>query len=805
MTSPASQPDQSRTWIGLLLVWLVVFGGIFYSQTLPNDASGLTRTDVWLALPDIVYFNCVSNPEGGAAGWRFLPQRLPLIGVGLWILCGAWGYGELLLRGLTSRVSRKLMSSAEPSQENAANNTDSNGYQFNAVRLERFVIVMGLGLAAVSLLMLSMGLMAQSIPGVMNRIVLGTSITVPAVVAMVLVGVDRRVQQAAPSSCNTENDPWLTAAFRGGQIPFHALARGLTLTVIALFVLTMVLGSLLPSIDFDVKEYHLGGPKEWFQTGSIHFLPHNVYTSFPFLTEMLLLLGMVLTNDWYWGASAGQFVLAMFGILSGLTVFAAGRRWFGERAAWMALLIHLSTPWTYRISVIAYAEGGLTFYLIATFFAVLLAFESRQHVWVAVAGLLAGSGMACKYPGVVSVVLPLGAALVVGWHRHVLKTQALKVGLIYSVGVCVAVGPWLLKNYSQTGNPIYPLLNSIFHGIDWNAALEAHWKRAHSPSGHDPYDILVKLFDVTCKSDWLSPLLFAFAPAAMLAVSRRWGCRPDHDPQSGSVTTSTIEIRRRIVIATSVFVGFQFASWWILTHRIDRFWVPLIPLVSLLAGIGVGWSTHRTWTIAARSFIAAGVLFNLAFITLPNCGFNAFLSDFNELPEKTATTAPGIAAIHRLKLPLGSKVLLVGEAQIFDAQFPLVYNTVFDVSIFEQWCSANVPDLPVKQQPFKPIKDIQEKLAAEGITHVFVNWSECLRYRVTGYGGSDFVEPERFYALCEADVLRLVEPAFTGVRLIETFRADEVAEIQSWAPRLVVETSKGPGFINGQWFEVRRQ
>jgi hypothetical protein len=53
------------------------------------------------------------------------------------------------------------------------------------------------------------------------------------------------------------------------------------------FLLLMLFGAMTPSIDFDVKEYHLQGPKEFFQAGRIGFLEHNVYTSFPFLTEML--------------------------------------------------------------------------------------------------------------------------------------------------------------------------------------------------------------------------------------------------------------------------------------------------------------------------------------------------------------------------------------------------------------------------------------------------------------------------------------------------------------------------------------
>src|SRR5262249_42161099 len=65
-----------------------------------------------------------------------------------------------------------------------------------------------------------------------------------------------------------------------------------SLAVCLAMIWAMLLGALSPQSDFDVLAYHLNGPKEWFQAGRIEFLPHNVYTSFPFLTEMLLLSGM---------------------------------------------------------------------------------------------------------------------------------------------------------------------------------------------------------------------------------------------------------------------------------------------------------------------------------------------------------------------------------------------------------------------------------------------------------------------------------------------------------------------------------
>ncbi len=767
---PTSAATSDRTWkVGLAVGWLGLFAAIFFQLTLPNSNPPLSRTDIWIELPDIFYYCFVSPPGASSSSWRFVGQRLPFVLIGSWILGGAWGLGHWVMRG----VER-----ATPQED------------FRLTRLEHNVFSVGIGLAGVSLIVLGCGLLAQRVPGMMSAAVLGTSVSLPLLTAVADLArrtLSRRgesiLDDGTKSAKKTSTQPsWLDVLVRG-QIPYGIICRSIAVLAMSLFVLAMALGAMLPEIDFDVKEYHLGGPKEWFQTGSIHWLPHNVYTSFPFLTEMHLLLGMVLHGDWFWGALVGKFVLAAFGVLTTLAVFAAARRWFGSDVAWAAALIHLSTPWTYRISVIAYAEGGATFYLFAALWAAALAIESRRRSFVWLAGLMAGSSMACKYPGLISVVVPIGAALCwVSWSRgDASRWKSVRsTALLFAAGVALASGPWLLKNYCETGNPVYPLANSVFHGADWTPILEANWKRAHGPGHHDPRDIAVKLFDITFKSDWLSPLLFSLAPLALLTTERR-----------------------RLIGSVWLYVAYLFATWWVMTHRLDRFWIPLIPLVSLLAGVGAFWSRHLLWRSVCGGFVALSVLFNLGFITLSNCGFNGYLMDLKVAASVAQTTAPSIEALNRMPLPPGSKVLLVGEAQIFEAQFPLAYNTVFDISLFEQWCAVPATDKPVAEWSLRPLSEIREELRARGITHVFVNWQEILRYRESGYGYSDFVTPRRFEELQRGGVLGPQAIPLTGLSATKDFRPSDLAEINRWAPQLILRTSEGDAFLKSQLFVVR--
>src|SRR5690606_16894712 len=112
----------------------------------------------------------------------------------------------------------------------------------------------------------------------------------------------------------------------------------------------------------------------------------------------------------------------------------------------------------------AYTEGGLTFFLAATTLACLdrsrisAAASFNRHTLLC--GLLAGSAIACKYPGLVSVTIPLGVAVVLIAARRngtMDMPAALRTAAAFSLGVAVTFGPWALKNLIETGNPVYPL------------------------------------------------------------------------------------------------------------------------------------------------------------------------------------------------------------------------------------------------------------------------------------------------------------------------------------------------------------
>jgi hypothetical protein len=192
------------------------------------------------------------------------------------------------------------------------------------------------------------------------------------------------------------------------------------------------------------------------------------------------------------------------------------------------------------------------------------------------------------------------------------------------------------------------------------------------------------------------------------------------------------------VLALAAIVIFNVVAWWLLTHRIDRFLVPILPVVALLAGIGATSFVDRVWQRTMIAILCAGFAFNLVFVTSPLPGDNRFLTSYDALRRDEPTDGPFSAErMHRAHKFLnahvrpGFAVMSVGEAQVFDFEMPVFYNTCFDDCIFETTMKGRTNG------------ERMDALRERRISHVFVFWYELDRYRSPGnYGYSDYVTPE---------------------------------------------------------------
>lgn len=723
------KPDRARPGEVLIAIgfpfFCAAYLALYLRGTLPETRGEISRGEL-LQLRLVL-------PEDAVADWFGTPpsfgllDRWPVIGLAAAILLVGWLTGRLLLQAIGLR-RRPIV--AGP----------------GLTRLEHFLFACGVGLNAVSLYVLAVGLLAALSRWMM--VLPAAGVLAANLWSMATERRRRRAREAeersfAPAASDPLSSP-----------PARDVEDGISLTwlwLAAPFAMLILLGGMLPPIDFDVREYHLQAPKEFFQRGQITFLPHNVYGNMPLGSEMFCLLAMVVLDDWWLGALAGKTVIAAFAPLTALALLAAGRRFASSGAGVIAAVLYLSIPWIAFVSSSGLIEGVLAFYLFLGLYAVLLWRQlSKEGGWpslavtmrakrlgnppaepnvsvavsherwgnfpeayLALAGFCAGGAVSCKYPAVLFVALPLFLYIGILSGKRFVKPLA-----IFSLALAVGCGLWFVKNWVLSGNPVYPLLYDWLGGATRTVEKNQRWLQAHSPHDFSPSALAESLATVAWKSSWLSPVLAPLAALGLLV--RRY---------------------RAVALVLASYFAYVIAAWWLFTHRIDRFWLPALPLLALLAGLGAVWSVSAGWRRMMLTFVIAATAISFVFITSP-ASYNAYFVALRTARGDLRRISPWHALLNK-SVPAGSKVLSVGDAEVFDLSMPVLYNTPFDDSpasaIFEN---------------LEP-REIAAEFRLRHISHVYVDWSEIARYRLPGnYGGvPDVITPRWFAELVEQGVL----------------------------------------------------
>lgn len=334
---------------------------------------------------------------------------------------------------------------------------------------------------------------------------------------------------------------------------------------------------------------------------------------------------------------------------------------------------------------------------------------------LAVAGFCAGGAVSCKYPAVLFVAAPLLLYVAVSSGKRCFKPLG-----IFALALAAGCGLWFAKNWALAGNPVYPLLYDWLGGATRTVEKNQRWLRAHSAHDFSLSALGESLSAVAWKSSWLSPILAPFAVLGLLV--RRY---------------------RRLALVLAGYFAYIIVTWWLFTHRIDRFWIPALPLLALLAGLGAVWSVSLAWRRLVLTLVVAAAAISFVYVTSPTT-YNAYFVSLRMARHDFRRMSPWHALLNQ-QVPAGSKVLSVGDAQVFDLSVPVLYNTAFDdnpaAAVFEN----------------RGPREIAAELRLHGVSHVYVDWNHIARYREPGnYGGvPEVITPRWFTGLVDQGVLGL--------------------------------------------------
>ena len=525
--------------------------------------------------------------------------------------------------------------------------------------LLRFTTSAALGLGLISLLVLGLGL-----AGLLNQVV--AFILIAAGVLAALVKLRR-----APIGFQALRQ-WLLEP---------AGWRWLLLLAVPL-VAVMTVGNLLPPYvlwnpqephGYDVVEYHLQVPREWFERGRILPLHHNVFSFFPFNVEMHYLLAMHLRGGPWAGMYAAQLMHGVFILLAILAVGGIAASLYSDpirsrTAAVVAMLATAGAPLLWQLGAIAYDEGGfLLFGTLSIGWALLASRDPQNRLGpMALAGVMAGLACGAKLTAVPEV---LGAVALVGGIVLIVRgasmTRAVTAAAVFGFCGLICFAPWLVRTWLWAGNPVFPELPQLGHSYFSDVQVE-RWRHAHAPRPDQ------RAIGARLKAGWVEVIGnwqfgFLLVPLAIIGIGIGW-----RDPQVW-------------------FLGamlFLLAVFWLgFTHLQGRFLVLAIPICALLVA-----------TLPPRAIMGVVVVEAITAIVFLNIQLldgqrPEIIHALLGLEDLSLMTPPAVNSV-----PTNGKLILVGDARAFVYQRPmslLKYKTVFDAdtssgNVIEAWAGPPV-------------------------------------------------------------------------------------------------------------------
>jgi hypothetical protein len=238
---------------------------------------------------------------------------------------------------------------------------------------------------------------------------------------------------------------WLVAAVAGGTAAVGLLAYAYAV-------------ALLPFDQIDVVNFHLPVVARWIQSGSLwhvdQFLAYQAQGNYPQTGDVIHLAAVLPWRMEF----AVRYVAPLFVAMTGLAVYALGRELrapAATSATFGALVVAMPTV---MVSNVDFELTDVIMY--ATFLAgvVFLAryVRTRATVDLVLAGLGLGLSFGVKWYAVSSVAVALavwagGLLLARRPWRVVLADAAKLAGLVLAVG-----GVWLVRNWVESGNPVFP-------------------------------------------------------------------------------------------------------------------------------------------------------------------------------------------------------------------------------------------------------------------------------------------------------------------------------------------------------------
>ena len=379
----------------------------------------------------------------------------------------------------------------------------------------------------------------------------------------------------------------------------------LSATIIVFFCTEIIL-HLTPPISRDALIHHLAVPKLWLKHGGFYEISWADYSYYPMNINLLYVVCLYFKND-----IAPKFIHLAFGIGTCLLIYLYLKVRFDRNWGLLGVVIFITTPIVIWLSTTAYVDLGMTFFTTGSVMAFIKWRDSEysQFKWLLISSFCMGIALGSKYNALIAwfIMTMMIMLSVVRDSRR--QTAALGYGILFLVVTAAVASPWYMKNYFQTGNPLYPLFNSFFQSLHHQPVQEIIRHEAGEKIGQlsffkmrqvmygetfwETLSIPIRMFFQGKDNSYqyfqgvLNPILIVFAPFILL--------KREHG-------------RDKFLFV--FFSTFFILTAYLLTEKQVRYLLPTLPFLAILAVMGIKSLADRLETGSILlTFKTAGLLF----------------------------------------------------------------------------------------------------------------------------------------------------------------------------------------------------
>ena len=316
-----------------------------------------------------------------------------------------------------------------------------------------------------------------------------------------------------------------------------------SLVLMAAALLPTFIAPLTPPKEWDELMYHLPHANQWAQTGRLTVNEWLRYPWFPYNFNLLYSAALILRGD-----ILAHLVHAFAGWMVTLMVYRLGVLYSNWIIATLAALIWLSLSKHFFSN--SYIEMGIALFITTACATCFFWFEdSSRRGWLVLSAFMLGLAAGSKYQALTFV--PLFFALLIFCDR---RPSSLVLVCIAFLLPCLY---WYARNLLVTGNPFNPLGAKLFGFYDWNLQ-----------------DYTWQFLDIKRVANWPKPPLW---PLLLVPFLKPWK-------------------QNRFLRSASIFGLYALVVWYFTSHY-DRYLVPAMPVLSLLAAWAIFESISRLGSI----------------------------------------------------------------------------------------------------------------------------------------------------------------------------------------------------------------